>query len=62
MSMKWKLLQFGTRIKIKGDKDVEGTIIEYLTDEGETKGYIVKLDDGSYIIIDLDAEIEAIKQ
>ena len=62
MSMKWKLLQFGTRIKIKGDKDVEGTIFEYLTDEGETKGYIVKLDDGSYIIIDLDAEIEAIKQ
>ena len=62
MSMKWQLLQFGTRIKIKGDKDVEGTIFEYLTDEGETKGYIVKLDDGSYIIIDLDAEIEAIKQ
>ena len=62
MARKWSLLQLGTRIIVKGEEDIEGTIIDYFTDKGEIKGYILKLDDGSSAIIDLNEDIEIPKQ
>ena len=62
MSQKWNLLQIGTRIRVKGENDIEGIIIDYFTDNGEIKGYRVKTDASQRIIIDLDAEIEVIKR
>jgi len=67
MPQKWNLLQVGTRIRMKGhknieEKDIEGIITDYWANEGEIKGYRVKTDDRQMIIIDLEAEIEVIKR
>ena len=62
MPKKWNLLLFGTRIKLKGEEDVEGAIIQYFTDQGEIKGYIVELEKGKYAIVALDDDIEVLEQ
>ncbi len=58
---KWNLLPLGTRIIVKGD-DIEGTIIQYFTDQREIKGYIVEREKRKYIIIAPDDEFEVLKQ
>lgn len=60
MAWKWNLLQLGTKIRVKGGDDIEGTIIQHFTDEGEIKGYIVKVEKGKYLICALDDEIEVL--
>ena len=62
MSAKWNLLRAGTRIRIKGEPDMEGVVTDYFENYGKIKGYRVKTDDAKRIIVDLDAEIEVIKQ
>ena len=59
MARKWNLLQLGTKIRVKGD-DIEGTIIQYFTDQREIKGYIVEVEKGKYLICALDDEIEVL--
>lgn len=60
MYRKWNLLQLGVRIRIKGENDMEGKIIQYFTDDSEIKGYIVELGKGEYTIVALDDKIEAL--
>ena len=64
MSQKWNLLHLGTRVKYKGEKDVEGTIVKYVTDNDEIKGYWVKPDDEAIgnLLIALDDDFEVLKQ
>jgi hypothetical protein len=61
---KFFLLQLGTRIRYKGENDVEGAIIKYSTVEGERKGYWVKPDDASIgnLLVALDDDFEVLKQ
>jgi hypothetical protein len=61
MSRKWHLLHAGTKIRIKGENDIEGIITNYFKDNKEIKGYRVKTSNAQLIIVDLDAEIEVIK-
>ena len=61
MATKWNLLRPGTKIRIKGEPDIEGVITDYFEDYGKIKGYRVKTDNAERIIVDLDAEIEVIK-
>lgn len=60
MARKWNLLQLGTKIRVKGGDDIEGTIIQYFTDQREIKGYIVEVEKGKYLICALDDEIEVL--
>ena len=66
MARKWNLLQLGTRVRIKGDKDIDGTIIDWLTDDkdGEkvTKGYRVRPDNdpSSRIALAFDDDFEVL--
>lgn len=41
MARRWNLLQIGTRVRIKGDKDIDGTIIDWLTDDKDGEKVIV---------------------
>lgn len=63
MSKKWDILLPGTRIRLKGDKVVEGTIIEFLKDNNDVLiGYNVKPDDASidFMFISTDDDFEII--
>jgi hypothetical protein len=62
MSRKWNLLQIGTRIRVKGKEDVEGTISDYVTDNGEIKGYRVAANNGLQLLIALDDKFEVLKK
>ena len=60
MARRWKLLQLGTRIRIKDQDDIEGKITQHFTEHREIIGYIVELEQGVYTIVLLDDEIEAL--
>ena len=66
MAGNWKLLPMGTRVRIKGDKDIDGTITDCLTDDknGEkvTVGYRVTPDNNpsSPILLAFDADFEVL--
>lgn len=54
MVRKWNLLMIGTKIRVKGDKDIDGHIINWLTDDKkEIKGYLVKSDENPSTLIAL---------
>jgi hypothetical protein len=64
MARKWNLLMIGTRIRVKGDKDIDGQIINWLTDDKkEIIGYLVKPDEGqpNLIALALDDNFEVLK-
>lgn len=63
MPRKWNLLQIGTRIRVKGDKGIDGHIINWLTDDKKViVGYLVKSDDdpSTLIALALDDEFEVL--
>ena len=63
MARKWNLLQLGTRVRIKGDKDIDGKIINWLTDDKKViGGYLVVPDNdpSSLIALALDDDFEVL--
>lgn len=64
MVRKWNLLMIGTRIRVKGDKDIDGRIINWLTDDKkEIMGYLVKPDESppNLIALALDDNFEVLE-
>jgi len=64
MARNWNLLMISTRIRVKGDKEIDGHIINWLTDEKkEIVGYLVKSDEdpSTLIALALDDEFEVLK-
>lgn len=54
MARKWNILMIGTRIRVKGDKDIDGHIINWLTDDEKViTGYLFKSDDDPPIFMPL---------
>lgn len=41
MAGEWNLLQIGTRVRVKGDKDIDGTIADWRTDDKDGEKVIV---------------------
>ncbi|MFC1866143.1 hypothetical protein ACFLYB_05485 [Chloroflexota bacterium] len=54
MPMQWNLLMFGTKVRVKGDKDIDGHIINWLADgKKEIVGYLIKSGDDPPTLIAL---------
>jgi hypothetical protein len=53
MVKKWNLIPLGTDVTLKGDEDIDGKVVQYLTDNGEIQGYILETT-GGYAIVALD--------
>jgi len=65
MAGKWNLLMMSTRVRVKGDKDINGHIIKWLTDEKkEITGYLVESDEDPprLIALALDDNFEVLRQ
>jgi len=64
MARKWNLLQIGTRVRIKRDKEhIDGKIINWLTDDKKViVGYLVVPDNdpSSLIVLALDDEFKVL--
>ena len=63
MARKWNLLMIGTRIREKDDKDIDGHIINWLTDDKKViVGYLVKADNdpSTLLAVALDDNIEVL--
>lgn len=63
MARKWNLLMLGTRLRVKGDKDIDGRIINWLTDDKKViVGYLVRSDEepSTLIALALDDEFEVL--
>ena len=64
MSEWLKVLKIGTRVRVKGKKNIDGQIIDWLTDDKKNMvGYLVKSDKGdpTLIMLALDDNFEVLR-
>ena len=52
------VLSLGARIRFKGENDTEATVIDYVTENRSTIGYIVKSDIGTMLTVLIGSEDE----
>ena len=66
MAGEWNLLQLETRVRVKGDKDIDGTITDWRTDDKDGEKVIVGYrvtpdnDPSSWIDLTFDHDVEVL--